>query len=99
MNAHTPGPWHWDSDVMFSTSDNVKHVRWRVCTMGKTITQVYRNDEHAEADARLIAAAPQLLEALTDVVRAFELTMRNHFGGEDLDVLAKARAALALVQP
>jgi hypothetical protein len=62
--SHTPGPWSWDSDTMFSSSDDVKHVRWRVCAMGKTITQVYRNDEHAESDARLIAAAPELLEAL-----------------------------------
>jgi hypothetical protein len=64
MSKHTPGEWHWDSDEMFSSSDNIRHVRWRVCTLGKTITQIYRNDEHAEADARLIAAAPELLEAL-----------------------------------
>lgn len=59
---HTPGQWHWDSDEERSSSDPTwRRRRYRVVTTGKTITQIYREDEHAEADARLIAAAPTLL--------------------------------------
>jgi hypothetical protein len=61
---HTPGPWHWDSDPV--KGDPLGRVRYRVTTTGKTITQCYYSsgDEHAEHDARLIAAAPEMLDAL-----------------------------------
>lgn len=62
--GHTPGPWHWDSDPIKDHPDN--RVRFRVCAKGRTITQCYypSGDGIAEADTRLIAAAPDLLEAL-----------------------------------
>ena len=71
MSAHTPGPWHWDSDAV--KNDPYGRVRYRVCTLGKTITQVYYSSfegglTNADADARLIAAAPDLLEALIGLV-------------------------------
>lgn len=61
---HTPGPWHWDSDPI--KGDPLERVRFQVVTTGKTITQCYYSsgDEQAEWDARLISAAPDLLEAL-----------------------------------
>jgi hypothetical protein len=64
MSAHTPSPWHWDSDPI--KGDPLGRVRYRVTTTGKTITQCYYNssDAQAEWDARLIAAAPDLLDAL-----------------------------------
>jgi hypothetical protein len=70
--SHTPGPWHWDSDPM--KGDPFNRVRYRVVTTGKTITQCYysSSDEHAEADARLIAAAPELLDALLAAQRRLE---------------------------
>lgn len=67
MNTkHTPGPWHWDSDPM--KGDPLGRVRFRVTTVGKTITQIYRSsdDERAVHDARLIAAAPEMLAALKE---------------------------------
>ena len=64
MNKHTPGPWHWDSDAV--KGDPLMRVRYRVTTIGKTVTQCYysSSDPQAQWDARLIAAAPELLEAL-----------------------------------
>lgn len=61
---YTPGPWNWDSDPI--KGDPLGRVRYRVTTIGKTITQCYYSsgDEQAEWDARLIAAAPTLLGAL-----------------------------------
>jgi hypothetical protein len=63
-------------------------VRYRIVATGKTITQVYYSSyegglTNAESDARLIAAAPDLLEALKKYV--------EHF----CDPLQCARAAIA----
>ena len=53
----TPGPWTWDSDPI--KGDPLGRVRYRVVTIGKTITQCYysSDDEHAKDDTRLIADA------------------------------------------
>jgi len=51
---HTPGPWIVDAaaEVVYGTSDEGEHI-----------VVVYELNTN-EADARLIAAAPDLLEAL-----------------------------------
>lgn len=55
MTAHTPGPWKVEGDaldVRDAEGDNI-------------VTVKYGDDpERAEANARLIASAPQLLAAL-----------------------------------
>ncbi len=66
---HTPGPWeaHWDSGD--------KEIEIVSISEGIVTAQVdYDDAEHdiAEADARLIAAAPCLLEALTEAVNLSE---------------------------
>lgn len=58
MTAHTPGPWHFDGH-------QYDHIVWssdrnRVCFLTST--------GPTEANARLIAAAPDLLAALKDMV-------------------------------
>jgi hypothetical protein len=69
---HTPGPWHWDSDAL--KGDPLGRVRYRVVAKGRTITELYypSGDGFAEADGRLIAAAPELLAVLQSV--QFELS-------------------------
>lgn len=67
---HTPGPWHWESDVV--KSDPTGRVRYQVTAMGKTVTRVYYSSHeggptNAAADARLIAEAPALLAMLRRV--------------------------------
>lgn len=64
---HTPGPWMWDSDPV--KGDQFGRVRYRVVARGETITNMHYSSyeggpTNAEANARLIAAAPELLEAL-----------------------------------
>lgn len=49
----------------------------------------------SEADAHLIAAAPELLEALTDLLGAFNEVGGGLFIGRFREVEHKARAALA----
>lgn len=63
MSKHTPAPWR--------TLGN-----WAVVTKTKTIADLYKSNadcdelDEIEANARLIAAAPDLLEALKDLVDA-----------------------------
>jgi len=71
MSAHTPGPWEW------VTSKNYGYA----CLNAPSGEVLYPNgingdspitwmgEEMSEADACLIAAAPDLLEALKEVVK------------------------------
>ena len=91
MSKHTPGPWtmsrpmgtgHLEGrEPWFRVSaDRTLHLQVAACPDG------YVAGEN-EANARLIAAAPDLLEALTDLL-----------GWQTLapdDVVAAARAAIA----
>lgn len=89
---HTAGPWHWDSDPI--KDDPTGRVRYRVVAKGRTITQCYypSGDGFAEHDTRLIAAAPELLEALDDLLN----DCINFDGGKLTDhFLIKATHAIA----
>ena len=65
MNKHTPGPWSIDAepgqgvfvygDASPLDTDDICEVKWRA------------SDETTLANARLIAAAPELLEALEEL--------------------------------
>lgn len=89
MNVqHTPGPWQICRPSYATyphiTSEAREHVA--VAT--------------TEADARLIAAAPELLEALDDLVAEYESIVHNEYDGttrlaELLAKASKARIAIA----
>ena len=88
MSKHTPGPWkaHLDEAYVVTGPD-----RGRVAIMthlkGAHGLGGRRSGDESAANARLIAAAPELLEALTDLL-----------GWQTLapdDVVAAARAAIA----
>lgn len=59
MSAHTPGPWSADHDNVRTPADGGMVAK----VAGDTDAQAYAN-------ARLIAAAPDLLAALRDLVSA-----------------------------
>lgn len=89
MSGHTPGPW-------FITGSMTKYVEARI--PGRMIQEVAAcgptaaDDGYGEqqmANARLIAAAPDLLEALSEVVEWLE--HGDHAG----PMHSKARAAIA----
>ena len=82
MSAHTPGPWVTD-DVY--KDDIARYVMSDLVPFPHTIARLELGQDRAEqeANARLIAAAPELLEALERYV--------HHFG----DPLKCARAAIA----
>jgi hypothetical protein len=89
---YTPGPWDVPN----------KSVKIRGCSF---LAQVHWEDDEAVANARLIAAAPDLLDALQGVMDILGRAESNASGtGAEWDYVgprvAAARAALAkVVQP
>ncbi|RRV80383.1 hypothetical protein [Stutzerimonas stutzeri] len=86
-NGHTPGPWSID-----------KEERWVIHEPeGKSgtlvVPEIYLDDDEAIANARLIAAAPELLAALESAQMA--LMGYTHQNAVTLAALEKARAAIA----
>lgn len=79
MSAHTPGPWGWDSrNSNYYLLTFARDAPHQIVAELKT-----PRDAMGDADANLIAAAPELLEALKLIV--------SHFG----DPLKVAEAAIA----
>ena len=69
MNKHTPGPWHY-----FETADGICRVKplnrkYIVAECSAMEPQC----EEQRSNARLIAAAPELLEALKDTLQLLEV--------------------------
>jgi hypothetical protein len=83
MNKHTPGPW-W-----FSAAEEGYYVAG---VGDKELTNLIQKE-----DARLIAAAPELLEALKmSYAETMEYIKTNHLSGaENNSWLVLARAAIA----
>jgi hypothetical protein len=92
MIEHTPGPWH---AVKYATRTEIL-ARRKAQRKMTSIALVYGSDEddseQADANARLIAAAPELLEALQDVLCT--LTMDAEWTKDCYEV-RKAEAAIA----
>ena len=87
-SAHTPGPW--------TILPNTPHfVRAMHPAEGmQPVATVHHFDGELSANARLIAAAPELLEALEAVLPDLEHYVATHGPGPDKR-LAIARAAIA----
>jgi len=92
MSAHTPGPWR---DIggcghVFAEVDWDDQSVDRVIVMSQ-LASVDTSRKTWEANARLIAAAPELLEALKEIIAA-----ADGDGWNQLDAsFATARAAIA----
>lgn len=93
MSKHTPGPWRdsFDGGYYVETAHDIPGDCGLVCAV--TVFAIPGRDL---ANARLIAAAPELLEALESVLEDFELLCNQR--GIDHTLLAsldKPRAAIA----
>ncbi len=98
MSKHTPGPWHHTgrefNDVRDSDDELVAvalHLR---------VGQPERSVQEAEANARLIAAAPELLEALKTAMQQLEtdaifMSLSGANGDHQAKAALIARAAIA----
>ena len=97
MSKHTPGPWigagpsfgdplpRYTTEIVTEREDE-DGAATSICEL-----PFHHHDDENEANARLIAAAPELLEALKEIVDA-----ADGAGWEQLDPsFKKARAAIA----
>lgn len=86
MSAHTPGPW-----LHGKSSDDI------ITPNGVGIASPCENydEDQWQADARLIATAPELLAALRDVLPLAEAYLRHAPAHPDNGRLADARDAIA----
>ena len=102
----TPAPWKWTSDLvnegnaLIGNNGNFVFYGDNICAglsnddgWGARIGGTH-SDEESEANARLIAAAPELLEALQMAEKAM-VKGRNVTYPEWYGVINKARAAIA----
>lgn len=98
ISKHTPGPWTLDDrgyKYIVSKSGN-GYITRDICRLdGSTMAALAQ-----EANARLIAAAPELLEALEELLRYHENDIRIDYEGtrfykERLDELKPFHALIA----
>lgn len=108
---HTPGPWmgkdaagQWFQDHDWSAdSDSESRTMFvPIHANGQVIALVVRtdwNDAQIDADAALISAAPELFEALSDLLDTYKSMFRSAHCQLDADaeLIDKARAAIAKV--
>ncbi|HBP6823498.1 TPA: hypothetical protein L6B08_26940 [Pseudomonas aeruginosa] len=86
MMKHTPGPWHVGGPNKCTIYD--KHSQ-RLANSFEGVMATQRTDSECEANARLIAAAPELLEALQVCIQQITALCSAD------DVPDQARAAIA----
>lgn len=96
MSAHTPGTWLAVGDWVELVDDTRADIcSVNPCDFGQS--SYGRNDDEMRANARLIAAAPDLLEAL-QLVRDYVATMKGmgHQYQVEIDAaIAKAKGETA----
>lgn len=87
---HTPGPWKW-VELEFCGKYHELQDQFGVviCDDGSASGEYSPEIDVNGANARLIASAPELLEALEEVVQWLEL------GDHEGQMHSKARAAIA----
>lgn len=83
--THTPGPWHVDG------LDKVRADK-------QLVARVAPWHHYMEYNARLIAAAPALLEALEAITRKFYAVCDDESGVDDDPIYLNAEAAIALAK-
>ena len=93
MNQHTKGPW----DRIIADGYTVRHPQIYSDT-GPVANATWLGDgrlDELNANARLISAAPELLEALKGMLEQFNYHTTTGINHEESEAIAKARAAIA----
>jgi hypothetical protein len=92
MSKHTPGPWKYSpqTERVYFT-DKKSGEEPPICEMAVSDIMAIQNEDEVAANAHLIAAAPELLEALK-AVRAWLNDYNGHMGVPQTKMI---RAAIA----
>lgn len=96
MSAHTPGPWRYETDdpgtFQVATVERFgvysRHLEW-----GGTVAGGSAAGE-PEADARLIAAAPELYDAAENALNVIIACCKPDDGVDDAKAITYARTML-----
>lgn len=89
LQGHTPGPWHVETEPQGSKGNYTQY------TIQPHIADVFYMNQTGEANARLIAAAPDLLAALEEILEHVEWRRRiAHETTGPNDCTHRARAAI-----
>jgi len=93
MTGHTPGPWEWDRALEITHDGGLR----RIADVADHTGVESMPETRWQANALLMAAAPELLAALEDIVPQFE--SRIIWSGSNPEyaaaVTSEARAAIA----
>ena len=85
MTQHTPGPWHIDYDGQISTSPTkADQYSRRICSLPWT-SPIEFNQEPNKSNARLIAAAPDMVIEIAKL-RAEKVDLRDALEGALEDI-------------
>lgn len=96
MSEHTPGPWHVTEEIdRFHGGETIRPGDGRTASPVAVICDFnrYDRDDERRANAQLIAAAPEVLEALK-----FSVSVHKSHGLYDLSermAVQKAETAIA----
>lgn len=74
MAKFTPGPWEYEVDLQEAGKNLILEFQ-SVIIGGER--RIRMTGENAEANARLIAAAPEMYEALKELIGGLELATHN----------------------
>ena len=99
MSDHTKGPWHFGGSDKCTIYDGFGQ---RIANSFEGVMVTQRSDEECKANARLIAAAPLMLEALMIALASLEevaqeMTVGDRFtnaGQSVLDALLPVKSAI-----
>ena len=93
MSGHTPGPWTCHT-FGFITADRQIIPHYVLNKTGNTVQAVSQDEAHD--NARLIAAAPELLETLKECGKLLrDMLDREELTPEDMDLEIQVVAAIA----
>ena len=87
MTKHTQGPWWFDQDTGEITCE-AREGKVEIATVEIGWAPAFEAEQ--QANARLIAAAPELLEALKEAMGGY-----TEFSVGDRELLRKCRATIA----
>ena len=94
MSKHTEGPWVIDEIQTEDYRVNISSYKSNVACAYHINDDPVEPDEETNANAALIAAAPELLDALKKLVGWYDCFQLKE-GEADLPVIVKSRAAIA----
>lgn len=99
MSEHTNGPWHYEDDgtqfTIYATNKRVLGTEEGL--VGCVYINTIRPDREAQANARLIAAAPKLLKALKLLKSDCKMALSSNWNRSDEGFVAMLEVAEAAI--